>query len=112
MDPRGPVRVGWRGPGPDRGQVVPLLAMVLLVTVAGVFLVGQVAAVAADRARARTAADAAALAGAAAGRRQAVAIAEANGARLVAWVEVGDEVEVSVEIGRGQARARARREMG
>ena len=52
-----------------------------------------------DRARARTAADAAALAGAAEGEAAARRLAAANGGRLVEFRREGDEVVVRVRVG-------------
>ena len=62
-----------------------------------------------DRARAQTAADAAALAGARAGEDAAGAMAEADGGELTSYVSRGDDVEVVVRVGRSSATARARR---
>jgi D-alanyl-D-alanine carboxypeptidase len=61
-----------------------------------------------DRARARTAADAAALAGAADGERTAREVAGANGADLVEIERNGDEVVVQVRVGEVEAYAKAR----
>ena len=61
-----------------------------------------------DRARARTAADAAALAGAADGERTAREVAGANGADLVEIERNGDEVIVQVRVGEVEAYAKAR----
>lgn len=64
-----------------------------------------------DGNRARTAADAAALAGAAHGRDRAAAVATANGAVIVAWNEVGTAADgrtVTVEVVVGDTSARAR----
>jgi hypothetical protein len=61
-----------------------------------------------DRARARTAADAAALAGAADGEPAAREVAEANGADLLEIERAGDEVVVRVRVGDLDAYARAR----
>lgn len=92
----------------DRGQAVSLAAaMVALVTVALVGLV-PVGRALADRARARTAADAAALAGAAEGEQAADDLARVNGAELVDFERTGDEVVVRVRIGDVDASARAR----
>jgi hypothetical protein len=89
--------------------VVPLVAL-LIVAVAGLVLgLGRLGGDAVDRARARTAADAAALAGAAAGRDEAESVAEANGARLVAWETAGADVRVRVSFRGFEASARARR---
>jgi hypothetical protein len=92
---------------PDRGQVVPLVAGLLVLLGATAMLLGLVAGVLVDRGRAQTAADAAALAAAAGTDRDAAALAAANGAELVAVHRDGAEVEVTVRIGRVRARARA-----
>jgi hypothetical protein len=81
--------------------------MVAVVTVALVALVPSARAVA-DRARARTAADAAALAGAAEGEQAARDLADTNGATLESFERDGDEVVVRVEVGEVGAYARAR----
>lgn len=60
-----------------------------------------------ERQRARTAADAAALAGVSGGRGGATELARANGAVLIAWSESGDEVTVTVRVGDRTATARA-----
>ena len=92
----------------DAGQTVPLAAaMLAIVTVALVALV-PVGRALADRAHARTAADAAALAGAAEGEQAARALAGANGADLVEFERAGDEVVVRVRVGDVDAYARAR----
>jgi Flp pilus assembly protein TadG len=91
----------------DRGQVAPLMAMVVLLVVAvgaGVVAVGDVLA---ERAVARTAADAAALAAAAGTDADAESLAADNGAVVVAIHRHGPDVEVEVRVGRATARARA-----
>ena len=60
-----------------------------------------------DRQRARTAADAAALAGTTGGRELAAQLAAANGGALVAWSESGHTVTVTVRVGDRTAVARA-----
>jgi hypothetical protein len=65
---------------------------------------------ASERARAGTAADAAALAGAAEGEDAARDVAKANGARLVEWRAEGPQVWVVVELGDARAEAKARRD--
>jgi hypothetical protein len=102
------MRVSTRGS--DRGQVVPLVAVIVLLAGAAAVLVGDLGGRATARARARTAADAAALAGAAEGRRAADALARANGARLDGYEDVGTDTEVRVRIGDMTATARARRD--
>jgi hypothetical protein len=73
---------------------------------------GRMGGTAAARADAQTAADAAALAGAAEGRHSAEALAEANGARIVSYETKGDDTRVVVELGPAQATGRARRDFG
>jgi len=99
-----------RRPAPEGGQAVPLL--VGAVALAGALVLGLVhhGATALDAARARTAADAAALAGAAEGAESARRLAAANGATVVEVAAVGDDVVVTVRVGRASATARARRE--
>jgi hypothetical protein len=92
----------------DRGSA---LVMVVVVTVA--FTAAGGAALAAlsrdliDVSRARSAADAAALASVEGGRAAAVELAAANGATLVSWAHVGSDVVVEVRVGDAVARARA-----
>ncbi len=81
--------------------------MLAVVAVALVALVPFGVAIA-DRARARTAADAAALAGAAEGEDAARDVAEANGGELLHIETNGDEVRVRVRFGDVDAYARAR----
>ncbi|HEX2065084.1 MAG TPA: hypothetical protein VHE80_11755, partial [Acidimicrobiales bacterium] len=64
-----------------------------------------------SRARAVTAADAAALAGAASGPDAARAAAESNGARLVDYRQLGTDTRVEVELDGARATARARAEI-
>ena len=92
----------------DRGQALPLVVGVVAVIATLIVGVGWYAGTVIDAARARTAADAAALAGAVAHDRTAAAsAARANGGELVAFDEIGADVIVSVRVGRAVARARA-----
>jgi hypothetical protein len=100
---------GARG---ERGQVLPLIALIMVVAGLAVVAIGKMGGAAVDRAQAATAADAAALAGAAEGKDAARALAEANGGRLAGYEEVGDDARVRVEVGDAVAPARARREGG
>jgi LAS superfamily LD-carboxypeptidase LdcB len=75
------------------------VALLALVPMAGALV---------DRARARTAADAAALAGAAEGDQAARQVATANGAKLLEIERSGDEVVVQVRVGEVEAYAKAR----
>ena len=99
----------------DRGQLLPLVIPLLLLAGAMAWLVGEVAEVVIDRARARTAADAAALAAAVhrvegndAARRVAAELAEANGGVLMGYRSDPEGVEVTVRVGRARATARSR----
>ena len=96
----------------DRGQLVPLYALVVLVACGATLLLVRLGTVTVHRAHARTAADATALAGAAEGRTAAEQVAAANGAVLESFETFGDEVEVRVRVDTSHARARARREGG
>jgi hypothetical protein len=96
----------------DTGQVVPLLALAILVVGGVAVLVGHLGGAAIDRSRARTAADAAALAGAAEGERSATEVAAANGGRLEAFSVDGARVVVVVRVGHARARAEAERTTG
>jgi Flp pilus assembly protein TadG len=96
----------------DSGQLLPLFAVILLVACGSILLLGRLGQLAHRRAQARTAADAAALAGAAGGRSAAEDVATANGAVLVAFDVHGGDVDVRVRVGSTHAIARARREPG
>jgi D-alanyl-D-alanine carboxypeptidase len=92
----------------DGGQVVPLAAALVGLCCVALLALVPVAGALDDRARARTAADAAALAGAADGELTAREVAGANGAELVEIERNGDEVVVQVRVGEVEAYARAR----
>jgi uncharacterized membrane protein len=91
---------------------LPLYAVVVLVAGGAMLLLAHLGVLAVHRAHARTAADAAALAGAAEGRSAADEVARANGAVLESFVTAGSDVEVRVRVGATHATARARREGG
>src|SRR5215210_1500539 len=94
----------------ERGQALPLLLLAVLLAGATLLAVAHLGRDATGDARARTAADAAALAGAAEGEDAARAVAEANGGRLSAFDRLGDDVRVVVAVGERSARAQARLE--
>jgi hypothetical protein len=96
----------------EKGSTVPLLAVMVLVAGGAIVLLGRVGGASVDRASARTAADAAALAGAAEGRAAAASVAAADGGRIESYREQGVETEVRVSVGQATALARARRESG
>lgn len=92
----------------DRGSMLVLTVLVgLAVTAAVLMAITPLLTGLVQRQRAQAAADAAALAGVVGGRPAAADLARANGAVLVAWSEVGDEVTVTVEVADQRARARA-----
>lgn len=93
----------------DRGQATPLWAVVLLL--AGLLLVptGLLVRATVERAEARSAADAAALAGALDGEAAARSVAARNGAELVRYESRVALVEVTVVVGEHRATARAER---
>ncbi len=87
--------------------MLPLVAVVMTVAVGAALVVALVGGVVIDRSRARTAADAAALAAVSGGREQADRVARANGGEIRRYQEVGNVVEVTVRVGRADATARA-----
>jgi len=89
---------------------MPVYAVIVLVAGAAMLLLVHLGGLAIHRARARTAADAAALAGAAEGREAATRVAAANGAVLESFTERGDDVEVRVRVDSTHATAWARRD--
>ena len=105
-------------PGPrDRGQAVPLMAAMLLLAMGAVVVTIEIGRLLNESAAARTAADAAALAGAADGPDGATAIAVANGAVLLSYEEEPADdsdallVTVTVQVGRTSRTARAERQV-
>jgi len=86
---------------------VPLVAGIMAVAVVLLLAVGELGRTAAEGARARTAADAAALAGAAEGRDAAARLAAENGGTLVSYAADQGAVLVTVSVGRASATARA-----
>lgn len=95
-----------RRSGGNRGQAVPLVALVLLVATVVTWMLVGVATRAVDEARAQVAADAAALAGAL-DLVAARVVAHANAATVVTLTSGPGTTEIEVRRGRGRARARA-----
>jgi hypothetical protein len=91
----------------DRGQAVPIVVGVAAVLAVLAVAIARFGAGLHDAARARTAADAAALAGVEGGRSDAAALAAANGGVLESFRREGDDVVVVVQVGRARASARA-----
>ncbi|MCY4068227.1 MAG: pilus assembly protein TadG-related protein [Acidimicrobiaceae bacterium] len=109
-------------PRSDAGQAAPLMVVMLAAVALTVLAATEIAQLLDSSAQARTAADAAALAGAAEGRSSAAAVAAANGGVLLDYSEQrasvdqssGDEdaevVLVTVEVRVGSAIQTARAE--
>lgn len=95
-------------PSGERGQAVPLVALLVVLAAGAALVLVLLGGRATELARLRTAADAAALAGAVGDAGAAREAAQANGARLVSFVREGAEVAVEVAAGDARARARAR----
>ena len=93
--------------GDERGQAAALVVGLIGVLAVIVLAIGMFGIRVSDLARARTAADAAALAGAAEGRLAASRTASANGAHLDSFTMIGSDVLVRVSIGEASATARA-----
>lgn len=96
---------GSRG---ERGSILPLMAVVLAVAVLMMLVLSALGTHAGRRARAQTAADAAALAGVYEGRAGAEDLAGRNGAVLVGFETKGDVVRVVVSVEGVEAEAWAR----
>jgi hypothetical protein len=94
----------------QRGSVLPLVALAMVMAGGGAMLLGRLGQAAVARAEARTAADAAALAGAADGEQAAREVAAANGATVIRYQTLGDDTRVTVEVGPAQAVGRAHRD--
>jgi len=86
-----------------------MMVVVLLLAALVVLAIARLGTAADDAARARTAADAAALAGAAQGYEAATELAAANGGVLIDYKAFGNQVEVRVQVGSSVAVARAER---
>jgi hypothetical protein len=85
------------GASRERGQTLPLVALLLVFAIAAAAAIAHLAVQVVDRTRAESAADATALAGALAGRDAAAWVAVANDARLISFTRAGDVVTVEVE---------------
>lgn len=92
----------------DRGSMLVLVVFVgVAITVAVMLAITPVLGDLIDRQQARSAADAAALAGVNGGVAASSALASMNGAVLVAWSQDGRQVTVQVQVGDQVAIARA-----
>ncbi len=92
----------------DRGSMLVLVAFVgVAITAAVLFALMPVLVDLTHRQQARSAADAAALAGVTGGRAAAASIAQANDGELVSWAREGSDVTVEVRVGDQVVTARA-----
>jgi hypothetical protein len=95
----------------ERGQAVPLGLAVVVVAVIVMVAMAELGADVVDAGRARTAADAAALAGVEGGQDASARVATGNGGALLSWSSVADgaavTVTVTVRVGRATATAAA-----
>lgn len=98
-----------RGRQEERGTVTVLLGAAIVIVAYLVLQETKLSVAAADRARAQTAADAAALGGVVDGKEAAADLARSNGATLLSFVDDGDEVQVLVGFHDAVATARAER---
>ncbi len=93
----------------ERGAVTVLLGAAIVIVAYLVLQETKLSVAAADRARAQTAADAAALGGVVDGEEVAADLARRNGATLLSFVDDGDRVQVRVGFRDAVATARAER---
>jgi hypothetical protein len=91
----------------ERGQAAPFAAMVVALAVVLTLAIARLAGGLVDAARARTAADAAALAAVLGGRAAAERLAAEHHASLVQWSRAGQDVLVTVRVGDAVVTARA-----
>jgi hypothetical protein len=91
----------------ERGQAAPLAAAAAALAVVLTLAIARLAGDLVDAARARTAADAAALAAVRGGRAAADALAAEHDGSVVEWSRQGRDVIVTVRVGHAVATARA-----
>ncbi len=96
--------------GGEVGQASALMLGVLALAIVVLMALVPLAQGAIQRSEAQTAADAAALAGAAEGEDTAREVAHANNGILISWRASGDDVWVEVRVGRARAVAKAHRD--
>jgi hypothetical protein len=93
--------------GSEHGQAAPFAAAVIALAVVLTLAIARLAGDLVDAARARTAADAAALAAVLGGRAAAERLAAEHHATLVEWSRAGRDVLVTVRVGGAVVTARA-----
>jgi hypothetical protein len=96
-----------RGSTRERGQAAPFAAAAAALAVVLTVAVGRLAGDLVDAARARTAADASALAAVHGGRAAADTLAARHDASVIGWSRAGRDVVVTVRVGHAVATARA-----
>jgi Flp pilus assembly protein TadG len=96
----------WRG---QHGQATPLALVVVVLAIVATLAIAYVGRLVVDAGRARTAADAAALAGVDGGHEASARLAAEHDATIVSWSSSGppDAVTVTVTVRVGAARATA-----
>jgi hypothetical protein len=92
---------------PERGQAAPFAAAAAALAVVLTLAIARLAGDLVDAARARTAADAAALAAVSGGRAAAEALAGEHDGSVIRWSWQGRDVIVTVRVGHAIATARA-----
>ena len=100
---------GLRDERNERGAVTVVVGAAIVIVAYLVLQETKLSVAAADRARAQTAADAAALGGVVDGEETAADLARSNGATLLTFVDDGDQVQVQVGFNGAVATARAER---
>ncbi len=82
----------------ERGQAVPLALVVVALAILATAAIAELGGNVVDAGRARTAADAAALAGVEGGRGASASVAADNGAAVVSWSSQSDGAAVTVTV--------------
>ncbi len=104
--------VGWscrrlRSVRPQSGSAVIMMIGVVALTITMTIASTQVIVLLGQRAKAQTAADAAALAAVTTSRDAAYTVARLNSASVIEYRDYGQAVDVGVRVGRATAQARA-----
>lgn len=97
--------------GHDGGQATPFVAVIIICVAVATLVIAQLGVGAVERVRARTAADAAALAAAIDGPAAGQRLATANGAASATIVIDGTDAHASVQLGAVEAQARAEHQL-
>jgi len=95
----------------DAGQATPFVAVIIVCIAIASLAIAQLGTAAIERTRARTAADAAALAAAIDGDAAGQRLARANGATSATIANVGADAHATVQLGSVEAQARAEHQL-